>query len=457
MFHAGYGATRADSSGGLTGDDMVFEDSSQAASRYSGEGFRLEPEFRDPTAPTVPVVGGQLVDAPEPTITLTKRSAPPLLEFVFDDPEDGEPGKDRILVHVLWEVVLLLAVAGVGYLLYRTESSVFSGPNLHQLLLPATVLGIATMGMALSLRAGAPNLAIGAVTAAAAVYYVEHSSGGVTSTWLAIIGLAAAVGAVQGLAVVGLHVPGWAAGIGAAVTVLAWAETTPQAAPSGVHFQDPTSFAWWWFGGFAAVSLIGAGVGLVPPIRRAVGRFRPVSDPANRRRLLAALITFGATVGSSILAAVAGVLAVNYGAAVEQHQLAASPPESFIFAALVLGAALLGGTSAFGRRGGILGTVLAVSLVTVGQAYAERTHPSWPDAAFAAVAIAIGLAVTRLVERFGRPMPSRAQEADDDWAPRVHSAVPASTGWATGSRTPVQNGVGGIWASDDAWGTSDRG
>src|SRR5215475_4427264 len=101
---------------------MAFEDSPQAGtsgSRYLGEGFRQEPDFRDTTAPTVPVVTGTPVSSSESTIAIAKRGTSPGLEFVFDDPEDGEPGRDRMLVHGLWEVVLMLALAGLGFLLYR--------------------------------------------------------------------------------------------------------------------------------------------------------------------------------------------------------------------------------------------------------------------------------------------------------------------------------------------------
>src|SRR5262249_44877022 len=108
---------------------MVFEDSSQATtpgSRFVGEGFRQEPDFRDPAAPTVPVVPGQVVaplgEQPAEATIVAKRGAPPNLAFVFDDPEDGEPGRDRMLVHGMWELVLALAVVGLGYLLYRSDS-----------------------------------------------------------------------------------------------------------------------------------------------------------------------------------------------------------------------------------------------------------------------------------------------------------------------------------------------
>ena len=44
-------------------------------------------------------------------------SRPPSLDDVFDDPAHGEPGRDRMAVHIVWEIVLLLGVAAIGYLL----------------------------------------------------------------------------------------------------------------------------------------------------------------------------------------------------------------------------------------------------------------------------------------------------------------------------------------------------
>jgi ribose/xylose/arabinose/galactoside ABC-type transport system permease subunit len=433
---------------------MVFEDSAQSdssGSRYLGEGFRQEPDFREATAPTVPVVPvvpGQVVTLPaENTVTVAKRGAPPNLEFVFDDPEDGEPGRDRMLVHGLWELVLALAVAGVGYLLYRSDTTLFSTDGLRSLLLDITMLGAAGMAMALSLRAAVPNLAVGAVAVAAALYFTEHANGGVLQPLLLVIGLAAVAGVVQGVVVAGLHVPGWAASLGVAAVLFGWAGTRPG---GELKTFDPTPHAYWWLGGLAAVSVVAGLVGLVPPVRRIVSRFRPVGDPAKRRGMPGAVVAFVAIVVSSMLAAVAGVLGLGLS------QTAPAPSDGFVLTALALGVALLGGTSAYGRRGGIFGTLLAAGLLTVGEQYAAHTHRNWSAGAFAAAAIAIGLGVTRLVERFGRPALPQSEDSEEDWAPRIHASTTTTTnGWAT-VKPPAPSTVGGIWAGDDSWGTTSR-
>jgi hypothetical protein len=146
---------------------------------------------------------------------------------------------------------------------------------------------------------------------------------------------------------------------------------------------------------------------------------------------------------STILAGVGGVLQVSMSGA-------AAPTDGLALTGLALGAALLGGTSAYGRRGGIFGTVLAVSLLVVIGQYANATRLNWPVTVLAAGAIGVGLAVTRLVERLGRPRPA-AEALDEDWMPRAATTDTRAWTPATTTTTP-----GGLWASDDAWGTADR-
>jgi len=418
---------------------MAFDDSSQtggAGSRYLGEGFRHEPDFREATATVAPEAA-----EPEPTVTLARRVAPPNLDYVFDDPEAGEPGRDRMLVHGLWEFVLALALAGVGYLLYRQESAAFSGEGLRTLLLQVTALGLVAAGAAVALRTGAANLAVGAVAVAAAVQF-GHSTGGLLQPLLVVLGLCAAVGVVHGLVVVGLHVPGWAVSLAVAMAVFVWATRRPEATAFTGYAATP--HAYWWFGGFCLVSVLGAVVLAVPSLRRAFGRFRPVTDPAHRRGVAAAVVTLLAVVISTVLAGIGGVVSVA-------TTRTAVPSDGLVLTALAIGAALLGGTSAFGRRGGILGTVLAAALMMVAMRYAAATGKSWDPAAFAAVAIGLGLVVTRLVEKYGRPAtPGEDDEDDDDWASRATAALSNGRSWQPGS-----SGAGGIW-TDDAWGAEQR-
>jgi ribose/xylose/arabinose/galactoside ABC-type transport system permease subunit len=418
---------------------MAFDDSPQAGgagSRYLGEGFRQEPDFRDTTATAPPTPAVE----PESTVTLARRIAPPNLDYVFDDPEAGEPGRDRMLVHGLWEFVLVLALAGVGYLLYQQESAAFGGDGLRTLLLQVAALGAVAAGAAVALRAGAANLAVGAVAVAAALQF-GHSSGGLLQPLLLVVGLCAAVGLVHGLFVVGLHVPGWAVSLGVGLAVFVWAGRRSEV--TSFTGYDAGPHAYWWFGGFCAVSVLAGVVLAVPSLRRSFGRFRPVTDPAHRRGTVAAMITLLAIVVSTVLAGIGGVVSV----ATTQ---AAPLSNGLELTGLAIGAALLGGTSAYGRRGGLVGTVLAASLIIVAMEYAGATGKPWGPATFAAVAVGLGLIVTRLVERFGRPMlHGELDEEDDEWASRATAALGNGRTWQPGS-----TGAGGLW-TDDAWG-SDR-
>lgn len=434
---------------------MSFESSSQTAgSRYLGEGFRHEPDFREGTmtfdavsAPgtiatgTTAGVSGS-VDESGPTVA--RRMSTTNLDYVFDDPAHGEPGRDRMLVHGLWELVLVLALAGVGYLLYRESSAVFSGDGLQGLLLGASVLGLLAAGAAVALRAGVVNLAVGAVAVAAGLYYGHHTGSGIVAVLLVVIGAAAAVGVVQGLITVGLQVPSWAVSLAAGLGILVWAGKQEPVRLTGGY--DPSSHAYYWFGGLCAVSVIAGLVGLFPSVRRAVGRSRPVADPAHRRGVVAAVIAVAATMVSTILAGVGGVLAVTVSSR-------ATASDGLEITALALGVALVGGTSAYGRRGGIFGTVFAVGLVIVVQQYLTVTNRSWGTAAFAALTIGIGLAVTRLVERFGRPHPGVAEPEEEDWAPTIHAATGRT--WQPPAATTTTT-TGGLWASDEAWGSAEQ-
>jgi hypothetical protein len=83
---------------------------------------------------------------------------------------------------------------------------------------------------------------------------------------------------------------------------------------------------------------------------------------------------------------------------------AVAPTETGIgLTALALGAALLGGTSVFGRRGGVFGTAFAVAGLVLLSFYLAAEKRGISVFALAAGAIAVGLLASRLVESFGRP------------------------------------------------------
>lgn len=375
-----------------------------------------------------------------PSADPAETAVQPNLHYVFDDPNDGEPGRDRMVVHVLWELLLAAALVGAGFALAAAQPGAFRGDSLRTLALLAATIGLLAVASAVSLRAAVPNLAVGALGLFAATWVADSASGAWGGATAAAVGLCAAIGLLQGLVVVGLHVPSWAASIGAALAVLGWV-TTRDGGPLAVGY-DPIPDAYLWFVGFTAASIVACVVGAAGGLRRGFGRFRPVADPARRRPRPAAIIAVCVTVASSMGAGLAGAL---YAAGPDvPADLSRGDLEVFVlFTALGLGTALLGGTSAYGRRGGIFGTVLATCLVAVALQWVDAEHPEWSVYGVLAVAIGIGLAATRLVERFGRPVLLPPDE-DESWMPRVPSPATTSTPW----RTPA----GGLWSSDEVWG-----
>ena len=99
---------------------------------------------------------------------------------------------------------------------------------------------------------------------------------------------------------------------------------------------------------------------------------------------------------SSVFAVGAGILMAAQSAA------PIVPGTGLEWTGLAFGAALLAGTSAYGRRGGIFGTLLAVAGLTLFLDYADRRNFDIALFAIAACAIGGGLIVTRLVETYGR-------------------------------------------------------
>jgi ribose/xylose/arabinose/galactoside ABC-type transport system permease subunit len=320
----------------------------------------------------------------------------PVLDDVFDDPAHGEPGRDRIVVHLLWELALLAATAAVAFLLFRENSSAFRDANLDTLLVAGAVLGLLTLAAGLTLRAGVPNLALGPVAIAAALHFAENGDRGAVSAVVPAAAAGAVGGLVVALIVVGFHVPAWAATLagGLAVVVYIQQRSAPVEVQGG---YDPTPHALYLFGGFAALALLGGLFGAIRTVRRSVGRFRPVGDPAHRRGGFAGALAAVTIVISTVFAVLAGVLLVA------GSERPVSPTPGLEWTGLALGAALLGGTSAFGRRGGIFGTLFSVVLITLFVAYSDERDWNLSLFAVGAAAMAVGLGITRLVETYGRP------------------------------------------------------
>jgi hypothetical protein len=238
------------------------------------------------------------------------------------------------------------------------------------------------------------------------LHYAENGDRGLLQSALPAVAIAAGGGLVIALLVIGLHVPGWVATLGGALGVIVYCQL--RTAPVAVQGDyDPSNQAFYLFGGFALLAMVGGALGTLTPIRRMLGRMRPDADPADRRGAGVALPVIGSLVLSSVFAVVAGILMAA------QSTRPIAPQTGLEWTGIAFGTALLAGTSAFGRRGGIFGTLLAVAGMALFLDYSDRRNFDIALFAVAACAIGGGLVVTRLIETYGRPLPVAG--ADEDW------------------------------------------
>jgi ribose/xylose/arabinose/galactoside ABC-type transport system permease subunit len=353
--------------------------------------------------------------------------------------------RDRFAIHFGWEVILLLGVAALGYLLYRLDPASLLRPALDTLLVSATAIGLLTLGAGLTLRAGVPNLAVGPIAVASALHFAENGDRGLVPAALPAIGIAAAGGLVVAVLVVALHVPGWAATLAGAMGVIVFNElrNSPVDVQGG---YDPSNQAFLLFGGFAVLAVLGGGLGTVTPVRRMLGWGRPTGDPALRGRPTAALPIVVSLVVSSALAVLAGVLlAANSATAIK-------PGTGIEWTGLAVGLALVAGTSVFGRRGGIFGTLLAVTGMALFLDYADRRNLNIAVYAIAGSVLVAGLVVSRLIETYGAPSRQGVGEdwhqppANENWTP----AAPDSWTPTVPTQSPPDR-----WL-DDRWGQTPR-
>jgi ribose/xylose/arabinose/galactoside ABC-type transport system permease subunit len=365
------------------------------------------------------------------------------LDDVFDDPDHGEPGRDRLGVHWVWEAVLLLACVITAFLLANRSGDLLSGSSLRDLMLSATVAGALALAAGIGLRAGAVNVAIGPIMVASGLYFADHAESGFVNAVVVSLVLALAVGLVIGLVVVTLQVPSWAVSLVAFLGLQAYISRLPIDAVINKDYHA-SHYAYYWYGAFALVAIVGASFGAVRSIRRAVGRFRPIGDPADRRGPGAAVMTALSLAASGLLAGLAGIVS----ALSHQEFLTSS---GLTYAITGIAVALIGGTSAFGRRGGIFGTFLAASLYALVTFYVfTARHWSIDQYAYIGGALLIGLVVTRVIESYGRPRRgAEYEESTSSWLRRQRGS------WA--DQLPARTADVDFDASDERWGrTSTR-
>jgi len=299
---------------------------------------------------------------------------------------------DRLPVHLIWEGVLAVIVVVLLVALFAVAPGGAFGATLANVVQQAGYTGLVAAGFALSLRAGAPNLAVGALGVAAGAIGAHLVA---TAQWPVAAAMAVGVlavtviGAVIGLVAGALSVPAWAVTFGAAFVVLGTvlASSGPVLVPLRLGAPLPGAV---WFVLFLLVSLGGAALWRVPAVRALA--VRTDGDPGRWAGWRAALAVFAALTGSSLLAAIGGV-------GLTLRLAASSPTAGDTLTLAAVAAVLLGGTSVFGRRAGIAGTVLGVLAVELVQTLLTLLNTQAAVISLVTGLLLIaGLGVSRLLE-----------------------------------------------------------
>lgn len=265
----------------------------------------------------------------------------------------------RYAAHV--GVLLLLLVAAVFV------QSFFHTANIVDVAKQAAILGLVGIGQTLVLLVRGLDLSVGAVVGLAAIVVAQGSHGGgrLAAAIALALALGAAIGIVNGGLVTRRSVPPFIATLGMLILVsgarLAYTKgeasgtvsTTLRQLTTGSLLGIPYPvLIWLGLNALFAVLLYATpygrrlyAVGLNPEVARLSG-------------VRVDLITASAYVASSLLCVVAGILLASYVGYVDQYVGQGSDLDS-------IAAALIGGTSFAGGRGGLGGTIAGVLLITL--------------------------------------------------------------------------------------------
>lgn len=306
-------------------------------------------------------------------------------------PEVSPATQDRLAVHLIWEGVLLVVTAVfVGVALAST-----AGAQVADIVRPVGYIGLVAAGLGLSLRTGTPNLAVGSIATATGVVGAHLAGTDGWSLWAAMavaVAMAVAAGVVAGLIVAGLSVPAWAVTLAVALLVQAAAVRISSGQPVVLHGAGSYPAALW-LAAFAAVSIGGGALWQISAVRTALSAARTTGDPGRWAGLPAGLGALAGLTGSSLLAGIGGVSLAVY--------LQVGDPLSggISLTLIAFAAVLVGGVSVFGRRAGVLGTVLGVVIAqtTVFLLDVHAVPPYWLDVAIGVMAL-LGLGVNRALE-----------------------------------------------------------
>jgi len=299
-------------------------------------------------------------------------------------------------VHAVWEIGLLILGGGILFALTQASSGPFNEGSWNGFAAALTPLVLAAAAVAVSLRVGAVNLAVGPIALLSAWLFVDASGSGSLVSLGMSLGAAVFVGIVLATLCAWLRVPGWAAGGAVGGAIGLWAGTAGDPAVFMLAELPSTGL----LAALAAAAGLSMFLGLVGSFAGVRERLSPIRDtPPGERHGRGGLVFLG-TLLSASLAGAAGVVAVWSDV---PEQGAIPLPDPILLSAMALGAALLGGTSLLGRRGGVCGTVFASALLLAFTWLAASRGWDFDTGWIAVGAIVLGFVVTRLVEAMNKP------------------------------------------------------
>ena len=408
------GLTRADSSpppedATLSGAEVTSASPPEPGSAPGGGGQQPPWWSQGQTPP--PPAGGQppyrqqpYQQQPPPYQQPYQQQAPPPWAYAQQAPPGPPPSapgwsrrttpsapgeRDRLLPHLVWEGVL----AVIAIVLLVGMAAMTPHQNLTVALDEAGYFGLLACGLAFSMRTGSPNLAVGFIvffSSTLSAYLITGHGWSKPVAFLVAILLSALIGLILGVLVAVLSIPSWAVTLGGGVVIQAIVLAYTKNPIIQVDFTGgyPTAL---WYGLFFVLSAGGGALWLVPAVRRPLSAVREPGDPARWLGLRTGVGPIVGLTGSSFLA---GLAAVPLLMRIQASMSSTSTDITFTLAAV-----LLGGVSVFGRRGGVLGTFLAVTILAVVQTLiVYNSGPAWTTILVIGLAALVGAGVSRAIE-----------------------------------------------------------